>query len=326
MAGEIRALIERDGPITVAEFMRLTVERYYARGDPLGVRGDFITAPEISQVFGELLGLWCAETWRQIGAPDRIALVELGPGRGTLMRDALRAAASVPKFRPQLHLVETSPALRALQNDLAATWHDTLATVPETPALFIANEFFDALPVHQFVDGAERRVGIEAGKLVFLPAQGGEFVERSPEREAVTAEMARRIVAHGGASLIVDYGYAQGGGDTLQALRGHRRRDVLDEPGSADLTAHVDFAALMRAAEGAGARCWGPITQRDFLSRLGIEARAARLIEKAAPDQAILIRSGCRRLIDPGEMGNLFKVLAITRKHSPAPPGFEDHA
>jgi NADH dehydrogenase [ubiquinone] 1 alpha subcomplex assembly factor 7 len=223
-------------------------------------------------------------------------------------------------------LVEASPALRILQKDLPAVWHDTLATVPRMPALFIANEFFDALPIHQFVDGAERRVGIEADRLVFMPSRGGELVERSPEREDMMSEMADRIVTHGGAGLVVDYGYAQGGGDTLQAVRGHRRHGVLDEPGSADVTAHVDFGALVKAAESVGARVWGPTTQRDFLSRLGIEARAARLIEKAAPDQAMLIRSGCRRLIDPAEMGTLFKVLAITRKDDPTPAGFEDHA
>ena len=316
MAHEIRALIERDGPITVAELMRLAVARYYAGGDPLGARGDFVTAPEITQVFGELVGLWCATA-----VPDAELLVELGPGRGTMMRDALRAARVVPSFRPKLHLVETSPVLRAAQRDLPAAWHDSLATVPAGRAIFLANEFFDALPVHQYVGETERRVAFAGEGLRFIP--DGEAVERSPERAALAAEIAHRIVDHGGAALIVDYGYAQGAGDTLQAMRAHRRCDVLDDLGSADLTAHVDFTALAEAVRAAGACAWGPISQREFLTRLGIETRAAKLIEGATPDQTMLIRSGCRRLIDPREMGTLFQVLSITRNQDPAPPGFE---
>jgi NADH dehydrogenase [ubiquinone] 1 alpha subcomplex assembly factor 7 len=316
MASEIRALIEREGPITVAEFMRLAVRRYYVGGDPLGARGDFVTAPEIVQVFGELIGLWCAAA-----VPDAELLVELGPGRGTMMRDALRAARVVPSFRPKLHLVETSPALRAAQRDLPAVWHDSLATVPAGPAIFLANEFFDALPVHQYVGEMERRVALVGGELRFIP--DGAAVERSPERAALVADIAQRIAAHGGAALIVDYGYREGAGDTLQAIHAHRRRDVLDDPGSADLTAHVDFAALAEAVRAGGARPWGPISQREFLTRLGIEARAAKLIEGATPDQAVMIRSGCRRLIDPREMGTLFQVLSIARNQDPAPPGFE---
>jgi NADH dehydrogenase [ubiquinone] 1 alpha subcomplex assembly factor 7 len=321
MAGEIRALIARDGPITVAEFMRLAVARYYAGGDPLGARGDFITAPEITQVFGELVGLWCVEVWQAIGAPDPVSLVELGPGRGTMMRDALRAASVVPSFRPKLHLVEASPALRAMQRDLPATWHDTLATVPAGPMILVANEFFDALPVHQFVGATERRVVLSDDALAFVPGEG-DVIECSPERAAAVSEIARRVVADGGAALIVDYGYTEGTGDTLQAMRSHRRREVFDDPGSADLTAHVDFRALVEAARNVGARSWGPVSQREFLTRLGIDVRAARLIEGATPDQAMLIRSGCRRLIDPREMGTLFKVLSITRNEDPAPPGF----
>jgi NADH dehydrogenase [ubiquinone] 1 alpha subcomplex assembly factor 7 len=321
MAGEIRALIARDGPITVADFMRLAAARYYAEGDPFGARGDFITAPEITQVFGELVGLWCVEVWRAIGTSDPVSLVELGPGRGTMMRDALRAAKAAPSFAPKLHLVESSPALRALQRDLTAMWHDTLATVPAGPMIVVANEFFDALPVHQFVGATERHVALSHGALKFVPAEGA-VVERSPERAALASEIARRIATDGGAALIVDYGYTEGAGDTLQAMRSHRRRDVLDDPGSADLTAHVDFGALAEAIGNAGARAWGPISQREFLTRLGIEVRAAKLIEGATPDQAMLIRSGCRRLIDPREMGTLFKVLPVTRNENPVPPGF----
>jgi NADH dehydrogenase [ubiquinone] 1 alpha subcomplex assembly factor 7 len=196
--------------------------------------------------------------------------------------------------------------------------------VPEMPLLLVANEFLDALPVHQYVGRDERRVGLDEGRLVFLPRGAGEIVERSPERAELGAEIASRIAAHGGAALIVDYGYTEGAGDTLQALRRHRPRDVLSDPGTVDLTAHVDFAALAESIRNAGARPWGPIPQGTFLTRIGIEARAAKLLESATPDQAVLIRSGCRRLIDPREMGTLFKVLSITRIHDPAPPGFEE--
>ena len=324
MVGEIEALIRRDGPITVAEFMRRAVAQYYAGRDPLGARGDFITAPEITQVFGELLGAWCVECWRAMGAPERVALVELGPGRGTMMRDMLRATASVSGFRPSVHLVETSQALRERQRGIPAKWHLSLATLPEMPMLLLANEFFDAIPVQQFVGAVERRVTAVDGGLAFIPAGEGNIVERSPERVDLANQIARRIVTHGGAALIVDYGYVGGSGDTLQAVHAHRPRDVFADPGGIDLTAHVDFGALADSARGGGARPWGPLPQGAFLSRLGIEARAARLIETATPDQAMLIRSGCRRLIDPREMGTLFKVLAITRSGDPAPPGFED--
>ena len=324
MVGEIEALIRRDGPITVAEFMRRAVAQYYAGRDPFGARGDFITAPEITQVFGELIGAWCAACWRAMGAPERVALVELGPGRGTMMRDMLRATASVNGFRPSVHLVETSPALREQQRGIPAKWHLSLGTVPEMPTLLLANEFFDAIPVQQFVGAVERRVTAVDGRLAFTPVGEGDIVERSPERVDLANQIARRIATHGGAALIVDYGYVGGSGDTLQAMRAHRPRGVLEDPGGADLTAHVDFGALADSVRRGEARPWGPLPQGVFLSRLGIEARAARLIETATPDQAMLIRSGCRRLIDPREMGTLFKVLAITRSGDPAPPGFED--
>ncbi len=364
LAAAIASRIARDGPITVAEFMALALgdERfgYYRRADPLGRAGDFITAPEISQVFGELIGLWAAVTWRQLGAPDPLALVELGPGRGTLMADALRAAATVPEFRAALrpHLVETSPLLRSAQRhrlgDGTAEWHDDFAAVPRGPLLLIANEFFDALPVRQLVRTAagwrERCVGLDpAGGFAFTvgraprdasveaPAPAfaragftpdvpiGGIVETCPSAHALTAAIARRIAADGGAALIVDYGPARSGpGDTLQSVRRHRRHAPLAEPGMADLTAHVDFAALAGAARAAGAAVHGPLTQGVFLRRLGIEARGARLIDAATPDQAMLIRSGCRRLIDPLEMGSLFKVLALTGRDAPVPAGFEE--
>ncbi len=359
MAGEAEGLkarlaarIRSDGPIGVDAYMRACADVYYAARDPFGAKGDFTTAPEITQAFGELVGLWAASAWQAAGSPDPFRLVELGPGRGTLMRDALRAVRLVPGFRDaaRLHLVETSPALREAQratlSDEAAEWRSTFDDVPDGPLILLANEFFDALPVRQLVrTGAgwrERQVAHADGTFRFVigadgttdavppalrDAPEGAVFEVAPEREALAAAIGGRIARAGGAALIVDYGpAASGAGETLQAARRHRAHEVLDGPGTADLSAHVDFATLARAAEGTGARAWGPVTQGAFLGALGIEARAARLMA-AAPDQAPLIRSACRRLIDPAEMGTLFKALALTRREAPCPAGFEsEHA
>ncbi len=325
---------------------------YYRKADPIGRAGDFITAPEISQVFGEIIGLWSAVVWRQAGAPPTVRLVELGPGRGTLMADALRAAETVPEFRVaiDLHLVETSPALRARQRETLAphtvAWHDTTETVPPGPAIFIANEFFDALPTDQYIrtEGGwrERCVDFDeaAGKPAFsvspaepeaktIPAELDDapqnaIYEHSPIRDELAAALGRRIAADGGAALIVDYGHARPGlGETLQAVRRHRPQDVLDDVGSADLTTHVDFAALAAAVTGAGARTWGPTPQGAFLAALGAEQRAEALSARAAPTQAADLRSGVRRLIAADGMGTLFKAMAITAAGAAAPPGFE---
>ena len=353
---EIHTIIRRDGPITVADYMALALGHpehgYYRSGDPFGADGDFITAPEISQVFGELLGLWCAVTWRQMGAPARVRLVELGPGRGTLMVDVLRAAATVPKFfaAAELHLVETSPALRARQRQalgrLPVTWHETFDGVPDGPMLLLANEFFDALPVQQFVrDGGawrRRRVDIDGtgNGLCFvvssdtaadadLPAAAGDapdgaVCEICCDGLALAAKLGRRLTAHGGAALIIDYGPAQSAaGESLQAVRGHRPHHVLSAPGTADLTAHVDFEALAVAAGNAGAVAHGPVLQGAFLTRLGIAARADGLCAGATADQAREIRSGCRRLTDPTAMGMLFKAMALCAPGLPVPAGFE---
>lgn len=340
----IAARIRRRGPLSVAEYMELALGHpkygYYRTRDPLGRAGDFITAPEISQIFGELLGLWCADTWQRMGEPDPVLLVELGPGRGTLMKDALRAAAIRPAFRQALHvhLVETSPVLRAAQRKAlgdAPCWHDSLKTVPRGPMLVLANEFFDALPVHQFVrterGWRERVVTLDAAgeRLAFglaerptkaqrhLPARladapvGTEW-EVSPIALDLAAALAHRVVEDGGAALVIDYGHVLGGpGETLQAVRGHQRHDPLVEPGTADLTTHVDFAALAEAAEAAGAACHGPVTQRAFLLALGLDLRLATLMKTASPSQAPLVESGARRLIESGGMGTLFKVLAL---------------
>ena len=352
LAARLRQRIARRGPIPVAEFMESAngdpEHGYYPLRDPLGGSGDFITAPEISQVFGELIGAWCAVAWRGMGAPARVLLVELGPGRGTLMADLLRGTRRVAGFHAALdiRLVETSPALARLQKDalggVAAAWHRTLSEAPDGPLLLIANEFFDALPVEQYVarrDGWHRRA-VDAGAAGFrfvdgprvdcppaaFPAHAdeGAIREVSPQSIAIVREIALRIAAGRGAALIVDYGYASPGtGETLQAVARHRYADPLAAPGEADLSAHVDFAACAEAARAAGARCHGPVTQGRFLDRLGIAVRRERLAEQA-PDRRAAIRAACRRLTDRQEMGDLFKALALTDPGAPVPPGFED--
>ena len=356
LADLITRRIRATGPLIVAEFMSEAMQHprlgYYATRDPLGAAGDFITAPEISQVFGELIGLWCADVWARMGRPDPVLLVELGPGRGTLMADALRALTVAPDFRRALrvHLVETSPALRALQArtlaEAAPTWHERLDTVPVGPLLLIANEFLDALPIRQFERRGsrwhERRVGLapDGRTLAFaldpvpspsatlLPPRlaavpEGSVAEVCPAALGLADELARRIVTDGGAALFIDYGHGQSAcGDTLQAVRQHRFHPVLEAPGSADLTAHVDFEAFAGAAHAAGARTCGPVTQDDFLRALGIELRARQLVANASAETGATIRGGVHRLIDADEMGTLFKVLALTHPDLPVPAGF----
>ena len=338
--------IARAGPITVADYMSQVLTDpeygYYMRGDPLGRQGDFITAPEISQMFGELIGLWCADTWQRMGAPAKVILAELGPGRGTLMADALRAARLLPGFleAARLHLVEVSPSLRARQEETlgraAATWHRDLSALPGGPLILVANEFFDALPVRQFerseAGWSERMVVRDgAGALAFgrtppgpaaaplLPeplraAPPGSLVEVSPAGLATAAEIGRRVAVQGGAALIIDYGRAESApGASLQAVRRHRRHEVLEDPGSADLTAHVDFAALAQAAREAGADSLGPVTQGAFLGGLGLAERAEALLHAASPAQRRDIEAACARLTGAEQMGALFKMLAIAR-------------
>ena len=350
LAARLRRRIARGGPIPVAEFMAAAngdpEHGYYARRDPLGAAGDFTTAPEISQVFGELIGAWCAVAWRGMGAPGRVLLVELGPGRGTLMADLLRMAEHVPGFRAALdiRLVETSPALARLQKDVlrgvAATWHPSLSEVPDGPLLLIANEFLDALPVEQYVarrDGWHRRAVDVAGEgFRFVdgprvdapaggfPAENGAIRETSPQSIAIVREIAVRLAAGRGAALIVDYGYlSPAAGETLQAVARHRHADPLAAPGEVDLSAHVDFAACAAAARAAGARCHGPVTQGRFLESLGIGLRRDRLMEAAPPDRREAVRTACRRLTDRAQMGELFKAFALTDPHAPVPAGFE---
>lgn len=353
---EIRALIESEGPIPVSRYMALCLGHprygYYVTRDPLGAAGDFITAPEVSQIFGELLGLWCAEVWRMLGAPRPARLVELGPGRGTLMADLARAAKVVSEFRAalELHLVETSPVLAERQRKTladigtAAQWHRDLGTLPEGAFIAIANEFVDALPVDQWIwtetGWHERKVGIREGRLAFaldaepLPgAVANQFAHLQPRPGVVLErrellplrEIARRIATHGGAALVIDYGHAcTGFGDTFQAVRAHRAADPLQNPGEADLTAHVDFEQVAAAALQAGVRIFGPVTQGDFLRALGIELRAQNLKHGKDADTAARVDAAVARLAGPTPgMGELFKVLALAHPMLAAPPGFD---
>lgn len=295
---------------------------YYATRDPLGRAGDFTTAPEISQLFGELVGAALADCWARAGRPDGARYVELGPGRGTLASDALRAMRAAG-LEPPVDLVETSPALRAAQAQAVphAHWHDDLSTIGEGPLLVAANEFLDALPVRQLADGVERRVTIAAGGLAF--DRDGEIVEVSPAREAAAAALGTRLAEQGGVALIIDYGHERSApGDTLQAVRRHGFAPVLADPGEQDLTAHVDYEAVAEAARGAGAAVSAVVTQGEWLERLGIRARAAVLAD-AHPQRADEIDAALHRLTDSDEMGRLFKVVALHSPGWPAPLGFE---
>lgn len=349
-------LIQAEGPMTVEAFMRLCLHDpqfgYYATRPRLGAKGegggDFITAPLVSQMFGELIGLWAVDVWTRLGQPAPFRLVEMGPGDGTLMSDVMRAARVVPTFRAsaELWLVETSPPLRALQQDRLAVhgprWTERLAEVPGgAPIILVANELLDCLPARQFVrtenGWAERRVGLDAeGRLMFglAPApngfvpppelaevSAGSVVEVSPAQAALGAEVGARVAADGGAGLFIDYGRDRPEvGDTLQALIAHRKVDVLASPGEADLTVHADFPAFAAAARATGAETTAIVGQGDFLRALGIDLRADALA-KARPDRAEVIARQHHRLTDPAEMGTLFKAVCV---HTPGfePPGF----
>jgi NADH dehydrogenase [ubiquinone] 1 alpha subcomplex assembly factor 7 len=350
-----RHLAERirlHGPLSIADYMAAALGHpewgYYISRDPFGGQGDFITAPEVSQMFGELIGLWCAERWRAMGAPERFILAELGPGRGTLMADALRAGAAVAGFAEaaEVHLVETSPVLRSAQKEalssISLTWHDRITDLPPGPMLAIANEFFDALPIRQFQhqgDGwHERMVGLRDGGLclalnpsatpgrVIAGASPGAIAEISPARAAVVAELTQHITTDGGAALIIDYGYLEStSGDTLQAMRDHDYAGVFDAPGEVDLTAHVDFQALAAAAHEQGGGVSGPVSQAEFLNRLGIATRADHLLRSATEAQGHDIAAAVHRLTGRDRMGELFKVMAVgPAPGGPPPPGFED--
>ncbi|MGJ0391671.1 MAG: class I SAM-dependent methyltransferase [Methylocystis sp.] len=352
---EIAATIAHEGPMTLEEYMGLCLGHprygYYMTRDPFGAAGDFVTAPEISQMFGELVGVWASEAWRLAGSPSPARLIELGPGRGTLMSDVLRVSRIAPAFLEAVgvHLVETSPRLRAIQERTLAnagkpvSWSADVADTPSGPAFILANEFFDALPVRHYVKTVqgwrERLVGVDAmGELLFglsdkvepslnIPAREGSIIEVSAVAQRIMSEIATRLVREGGALLVIDYGYLETSlGDSLQAVSRHAYVDPLASPGEADLTAHVDFAALGRAAKAAGAKVMGPVTQAHFLLQLGIERRAEALMKRATPEQQQAIVDAFHRLTgtqDPRhQMGDLFKVMAVTHPDMPDMPGF----
>jgi len=336
--------IEGSGPISVAEYMRAANEEYYSKGDPFGVEGDFITAPEISQMFGELIGMWLTDIWMRQNRPATCHYVELGPGRGTLAADALRAMAQF-EFIPQVHFVETSGVLRTQQaeNVPASFFHDSIASLPnDGPLLIIANEFFDALPVRQLIlthAGWRERVVVRDRGTKFAAMPGstamdaavpeafrnspvGSIFESAPDAAGIMYELAGRIAQQGGAMLIADYGYVQPGlGSTLQAVKAHGRADPFDDPGTCDLTAHVNFLDLANMARMRELSLSGPTAQGVWLSALGIQQRAAMLAE-ASPERIDEINIARDRLVKADQMGTLFKVMAVHSPDWPAPEGF----
>jgi len=359
LQSEIKKLTRKSGPMPVWRYMELCLTHpefgYYVSRDPLGREGDFTTAPEVSQMFGELLGLWAASVWKAIGSPPLLRLIELGPGRGTMMADALRALRVVPPLYQSLsiHLVEINPVLRDKQKSLLSgardiAWHDSIDDIPDGPAIIFANEYFDVLPIHQAVKREtgwhERTVEIDAnGDLAFgsaaepiphfevlLPplvrsAPVGAVFEWRPDAEIM--KIATRVRDQDGAALIIDYGHVRSdAGDTFQAIARHSFADPLKNPGQADVTAHVDFQALARAVEDLGARVHGPVPQGDFLKRLGIETRAVTLMAKASHEVSEDISGALKRLVGGGRggMGSMFKVLAVSEPNLVSLAGFAE--
>jgi NADH dehydrogenase [ubiquinone] 1 alpha subcomplex assembly factor 7 len=357
LGDELRRLIALEGPISIRRYMALALGHpqhgYYMTRDPLGATGDFTTAPEISQMFGELIGLWAAQCWLDLGQPDPVRLVECGPGRGTMMADALRAAKAAPGFldRLRIELVETSPVLKAAQMlklagcgvpvDWCNAFHDIIATEDDGPVIVIGNEFLDALPIRQFQrqhgQWHERLVGISGDKLILglsaksepairMEAPDGAIFEWALAAQELLNTLATHLKATGGIALFLDYGHTKlGFGDTLQAMRGHAFVDPLATPGESDLTTHVDFETLASLARELGLTVHGPMDQGAFLQALGLEARTEQLISHAqTPQQKEAIRSAERRLTDTSRtgMGRLFKVIAFAAPGQPVPPGF----
>jgi NADH dehydrogenase [ubiquinone] 1 alpha subcomplex assembly factor 7 len=355
LSEQLKHRMSGQGAISVADYMAwcMTAHEgaYYRRGNPLGAAGDFVTAPEVSQIFGELMAVWAIAVWQGMGSPPSFVLAELGPGRGTLMQDALRAARSVPAFRDaaHVHLVETSVTLREAQSQALTPfckpeWHGSLADVPEAPLIVIANEFFDALPVEQHVfehgswhrrlvrfDEAEGSLSFAAGRLALPPVEllpareprEGDILEHRPATASLLEGIGARARKAPVAMLVADYGYARKDyGDTLQAVRQHGYAHPLDDPGEVDLSAHVNFAELAQAAKAAGLAPWGPIEQSEFLLALGLEARLRALMNSASEEQRASLYLGARRLVDPFQMGSLFKIMAVTNTDLPVPPPF----
>lgn len=352
LARLLAARIAAEGPIGLDRYMAdclLHPEHgYYATRDPFGRAGDFITAPEISQMFGEMLGLCLAQVWLDQGRPAPFTLAEIGPGRGTLMADVARVIRSVPGMAEaaRLHLIEASPTLRAVQRQTLAahpvTWHDSVETLPGAPLFLLANEFFDALPIRQFLrteaGWAERQVGLQGERLVpglapptrfaalehrLADTKPGDVVETCPAAVPILTGIARRIAAHGGAALVIDYGHWRSLGNTFQAVRAHEYCDPFAAPGEADLTAHVAFEPLAASARVAGAQASAMTAQGLLLERLGITARAEALAAKLSGRAREAHRAAHRRLTHPEEMGQVFQSLAIFPATAPVPPGFD---
>ena len=356
LAARLHAHIAENGPLTVEAFMQACLSDAasgaYTSRQPIGGVGDFITAPEISQIFGELIGLWSVSVWQSMGAPRAVTVAELGPGHGSLMADALRAWRAVPAFLDVISvaLIETSPVMVAAQRSalrearVPVSWYATLDELPDGPLIVLANEFIDALPIRQFIyrdgtwlerliasDGSGGFCFTEGNRLALgdqasdLPdeAPDGSILEMRPAARTLLYELARRASVAPLAVLIIDYGHDEAGfGDTLQAVRGHRFAATLADPGSADLSAHVDFADLKRRASALGLKPYGPVPQGEFLLKLGLGERRNRLLQRATPEQAEAIASGASRLVDPKQMGILFKALALTGADRPPPPPF----
>jgi len=354
---KLQNIIKTDGPISVSHLMRIAANDtdygYYQSRDPFGTLGDFITSPEITQAFGEIIGLWCLTAWQNAGCPDKTIFIELGPGRGTLMVDILRTVKKIsPKFMEsiELHLVESGTSLRQQQRltlkNYNVTWHDFINTIPNGPSFIIANEFFDALPIDQYLmtknGWHERLITFDTQKFNFAfttapasnkkiskfrseisKAETNSIFERNRSAEKFAESIAKRIFSNGIAALLIDYGYVKSGfGDTLQAVKSHQYCDPLTDIGNADLTAHVDFANLKAIFENAGVAVHGPVPQRSFLTTLGIEHRTMALVKTAKAEQALLLIKGCQRLIAQNGMGSLFKVIAITPENTSSPEGF----
>ena len=361
---ELRERIALDGPIPIAEFMTLclthTIHGYYTSNHPVGGRGsadrrggDFITAPEVSQMFGEMIGVWCMQVWEDMGSPNRFNLVEIGPGRGTLMKDLLRVSKALPQFRvaAQIHLIEISPTLAEQQSmtlecEMPIVWLSDIDGLPDAPTLIIANELLDALPFRQWVkieeDWHERAVGLVDGKLDFvvrpnrlnaneLPAHHGDeprgsVFETAPAREAFVVRVAERIAAQSGAALFIDYGHTRSDfGNTFQAMRDHAFAPVLNDPGKADLTSHVNFEPLLNVARTTGCVVPDCVSQGDFLLNLGLLERAGQLGAEQDKTVQRVLQTAVNRLVGPQDMGTLFKVFGIlgpsNARHSL--PGFQ---
>lgn len=340
-------LIETAGPISVSDYMAACLgdreAGYYTTREPFGREGDFITAPEVSQMFGELIAVWCAGAWAALGSPKNAVLCEIGPGRGTLMADILRTLDKIaPEFlrSARIAMVETSPRLTEIQQEKlhcsapSISWHSDIHEIPEGPLILVANELFDALPIHQYMKTkdrfAERLITAVDGQLCFTTGAGsidpallpkgqapdGAIFETAPARTALMQRIAERIASHRGAALLIDYGHLKADfGDTLQAVSKHKFQDVFEKPGEADLTSHVDFAALTQTARAFSCRT-AAMTQGDFLLAMGLLDRAGQLgagKDEAAQNQ---IRTDVERLAGPDQMGTLFKVLCISDSRS----------